>query len=61
MADTPKQDELSKIDHNPPVFKGWMNTPTEIKPGIYCYGSKAKNLEYVGLPNPREWSPADDD
>jgi Fe-S oxidoreductase len=61
MADTPKPDELAKIDHTPPVFRGWMDTPAEIRPGIACYGSKAKDLKYVDLPNPREWSPFDDD
>ncbi|MFH1293537.1 MAG: sulfate reduction electron transfer complex DsrMKJOP subunit DsrK [Pseudomonadota bacterium] len=61
MADTPKPDELAKIDHTPPVFRGWMDTQPEIRPGIACYGSKPKDLKYVGLPNPREWSPFDDD
>ena len=61
MADTPTPEELAKVDHKPPLWKGWMYTPAEIKPGIYCYGSKPANLEYVGLPNPREWSPADED
>jgi Fe-S oxidoreductase len=61
MADTPKPDELSKVDHTPPLFKGWMDTPVEIKPGIYCYGSKPKDLKYVDFPNPRDWSPAEED
>ncbi len=61
MADTPKPDELSKVDHTPPLFKGWMDTPVDIKPGIYCYGSKPKDLEYVDFPNPRDWSPAEED
>jgi len=61
MADTPKPEELAKIDHTPPVFKGWIDTPPEIRRGIACYGSKPKDLEYVGLPNPRDWSPFDDD
>jgi Fe-S oxidoreductase len=38
-----------------------MYSPAEIKEGIACYGSKPKNLEYVGMPNPREWSPFDED
>ncbi|MBW1799903.1 MAG: (Fe-S)-binding protein, partial [Deltaproteobacteria bacterium] len=38
-----------------------MYTKAEIKPGIYCYGSKPATLEYVGMPNPREWSPVDED
>ena len=61
MADTPKPDELAKIDHTPPVLRGWMDTPAEIRPGIACYGSKAKDLKYVDMPNPRDWSPFDDD
>jgi Fe-S oxidoreductase len=61
MADTPKPEETAKIDHKPPLFQGWMDTPAEIKPGIYCYSANPKNLEYVDMPNPREWNPLDDD
>ena len=63
MNDVPKPEQLAEIDHRPPLMKGWgwMNTPVEIRKGIACYGSKAKNLEYVGMPNPREWSPFDED
>jgi Fe-S oxidoreductase len=61
MADVPTPEELVKIDHRPPVDKGWMYTPAEIKEGIACYGGKPKNIEYVGMPNPREWSPFDED
>jgi len=42
-------------------MKGWMNTPAEIRPGIYCYASKPKNLEVLGMPYPKEWNPEDDD
>ena len=61
MADVPTPEELVKIDHRPPLWKGWMYTPAEIKEGVACYGSKPKNIEYVGMPNPREWSPFDED
>ena len=61
MADTPKPEETAKIDHKPPLFQGWMDTPIEIRPGIYCYGGNPKNLEYVDMPNPREWNPLEDD
>ncbi len=61
MADTPKPEETAKIDHKPPLFQGWMDTPAEIRPGIYCYGGNPKNLEYVDMPNPREWNPLEDD
>ena len=62
MADTPKAQELVQINHSPSIFgKGWMNTPTVIREGIACYAGKPKDLEYVGLPNPREWNPLDED
>ncbi|MGM0427392.1 MAG: sulfate reduction electron transfer complex DsrMKJOP subunit DsrK [Thermodesulfobacteriota bacterium] len=62
MADTPKPEETAKIDHRAPLFEeGWMNKPAELRPGIYCYGSKPKNLEYVGMPYPKEWNPTDED
>jgi Fe-S oxidoreductase len=61
MADTPKPDQLGKIDHMPPLFRGWMNEPAKITPGVYCYAGKPKNLDYVGMPNAREWNPVDDD
>jgi len=38
-----------------------MNTPVNFRPGTFSYPGKAKNLNVVGLPNPREWSPTDED
>ena len=61
MSDVPNPDQLVQIEHAPPVVQGWMNAPLEIKKGIACWGSKPKNIEYIGLPNPREWSPFDED
>lgn len=61
MSDVPTSEELAKIDHRPPLWKGWMYTPAEIREGIACYGVAAKNLKVVGFPNPREWSPFDED
>jgi len=61
MADTPKPEELAGIDYLPPLFRGWINEPAQIRPGIYCYAAKPKNLDYVGMPNAREWNPVDDD
>jgi Fe-S oxidoreductase len=61
MVDTPKPAQLAQIDHMPPLFRGWIREPAEIKPGIYCYASKPKNLEYVGMPFAREWNPAQED
>ena len=56
----PKPGELSKIDFSIPKTD-WMDTPVEFKPGTYCWGSKEKDLLTLGLPNPRQWSPADED
>jgi len=62
MADTPKPEETAQIDHRAPLFEeGWMNKPADIRAGIYCYGSKPKNLEYVGMPYPKEWNPSGED
>ncbi len=61
MSDTPKPEELAQIDHNPPELQGWMDSPVQIKKGIACYGGKPQNLEYLGFPNAREWSPFEED
>ncbi len=55
-----KKDEMLKVDHKPPRTS-WMKTPVDFRPGTWIYPTKAKHLEYLGMPNPREWSPTDDD
>ena len=60
MAKLPKPEELSKIDYTPPKTD-WMDTPTVIKEGMFCHGSKPKSLEIVGFPNGRDWKPMDAD
>jgi len=56
---TPKPEEIiGSIDFKPPST-GWMDTPTEIRPGNFCWGAKAKDIEGVGFPNAREWNPGD--
>ncbi len=59
MAAIPKAKDLI-IDHSIPKTP-WMETPTVFKPGNFCYPGKPKNVQAVGMPNPREWSPLDDD
>ena len=64
MADLPKPEELTQIDHSPSLHKGllgWMDTPVQIRPGIALYAGKPQSLQYVGMPNPREWNPMDED
>ncbi|MFZ5570876.1 MAG: sulfate reduction electron transfer complex DsrMKJOP subunit DsrK [Thermodesulfobacteriota bacterium] len=60
MAGLPKAEELIKIDHKPPTT-GWMETPVNIRPGMYCYAANPKSLEYMSFPNVREWNPLDED
>jgi Fe-S oxidoreductase len=62
MADaTPKPNELlSQINYQPPRTH-WMETPVEIRKGMYCYASNPKSVATLGLPNARPWSPTDDD
>ena len=59
-AKPPKPDELSKISYTPPP-KGWLDTPTEFKPGLYCHGTRSKYLETVHMPFPRDWSSSEPD
>lgn len=59
MAKVPKPNELV-IDHKLPAT-GWMDTPVVFRPGNWCYPGKAKNANVLGLANPREWSPPDED
>ncbi|RPJ20721.1 MAG: (Fe-S)-binding protein [Desulfobacteraceae bacterium] len=60
-AEKVKPEQMAQINHKPPLFKGWMDVPAEIKPGVFCYAGKPQNLKYIDLPNPREWSPMDED
>lgn len=55
-----KREDLLKVDYRPPTT-GWMDTPTEFRPGSFIYPGKSKNLELLGLPNPRDWAVTDDD
>ena len=54
-------EELAKVDHAPPLLRGWMRRPLQIKTGIYCYPGKPASLQYLGMPYAREWSPLDED
>ncbi len=60
MAKELTPQEMLRIDLSPPT-QDWMDIPVEIKPGIYCYPAKPEKLEIVGMPNPHEWSPVDED
>jgi Fe-S oxidoreductase len=61
MANIPKASEMAATLGPKLPRTGWMDTPVTFQKGRWCYGAKPKNLDVVGLPNAREWSPADDD
>jgi len=62
MAEKLKPEEILNISHQPPLTsKGWMDTRSEIRPGMHCYACEPKNLEVVDFPNPRQWSVMDED
>src|SRR5512142_99687 len=56
----PKPEELVQIDYQP-RRKDWRDPAVEFRKGTFCYSALAKNLTYLGLPNPREWQPFDQD
>ena len=56
----PKPEQLTQIDYRPPQ-KGWMDPAVEFRKGVFCYSATPKSLQYLGLPNPREWQPFDKD
>ncbi len=57
-----KRDELVQIDYTPPL-RDWMDPAIdfEARKGTWSYPAAAKNLRYLGFPNPRDWSPTDED
>ncbi len=55
-----KHDDMWAVDFLPPST-GWMETPVNFRPGSFIYPGKPKHLEYLGIPNPREWEVTADD
>ena len=39
----------------------WPGPPVEFRKGTYSRAGAAKHVKYLGLPNPRDWQPADAD
>ncbi len=56
------QQELVQIDYAPPA-RDWMDPRIDFvaRRGSWSYPGAAKNLRYLGFPNPRDWSPEDAD
>jgi Fe-S oxidoreductase len=54
------QDVLDQLNYQPPR-SDWMETPVEIRKGMYCYASNPKSVATLGLPHARPWNPLDED
>jgi Fe-S oxidoreductase len=56
------QQELLQFTYKPPR-RDWMDPSIdfEARRGTWSYPGVAKNLKYMGFPNARDWSPADED
>ena len=54
------QELIDRIDHQPPQ-KDWMDTPVDIRKGMYCYASNPKSVANLGFPNARPWNPTEAD
>ncbi len=51
---------LSKLSYSRPGT-GWMDTPVNIRKGMYSYAANPKSLETLGFPYARQWNPTDED
>ena len=60
MADEITPEEMIKIDTHPPK-EDWMDVPPDFAQGKFAYPAQPKSLEYLGFPNPRNWSPSEED
>jgi Fe-S oxidoreductase len=58
--EAPKPEELVQIDCRVPS-RNWLEPHTEFRKGTFSHSALPKNLQYLGLPNPREWRPGDAD
>ncbi len=52
--------DLLQIEAKPPQGD-WRDPKVEFRKGTFNHAALAKNLTYLGMPNPREWQPMDED
>ncbi|MBI5581621.1 MAG: (Fe-S)-binding protein [Deltaproteobacteria bacterium] len=51
---------IDRIGYQPPQTD-WMDTPIDIRKGMYCYASNPKSVANLGFPNARPWNPTEPD
>ena len=54
------QELIDRINYQPPQTD-WMDTPVDIRKGMYCYASNPKSVANLGFPNARPWNPTEAD
>jgi len=61
MKDLPKANDFyTRLAHRP-AYSEWMDTPVDIRKGMYCYAANPKSLDTLSAPNIHEWNPVEDD
>ena len=56
----PDPAQLAAVEYIPPR-RGWRDPRVEFRKGTYNHAAARRHLEYLGLPNPRDWQPSDAD
>ena len=51
---------LSTVDFTPPR-RPWLDARVEFRKGTFGHAAPRRHLEYLGLPNARDWQPPDAD
>ncbi len=59
MAEKYDRDQLRAPTPLPDTV--WQHTPLSMRKGTYSHAAVPKHAAYLGLPNPREWQPHDED
>ncbi len=57
---TPSPETLTRVEFRP-KRADWLEPHVEFRKGTFCYSALPKNLQYLDMPNPREWQPFDAD
>jgi Fe-S oxidoreductase len=60
MSKMAPPEEVMNVNYSTPA-EPWMDVKPEFTPGTFSYPGKPDVLKYLGLPNPRDWSPTDED
>jgi Fe-S oxidoreductase len=57
----PKPEDLMNISLHEPPEAAWMDVKANFRDGTFSHAATPKSLKRLGMPNPRVWSPTDED